>query len=216
MKEVFIMSGNSPFDMIDDIRSWVDDELEGIEIPNTDQLKRRYNKIIKIIRICEKDSLPVSQKLRDEKKQIEEHLNDFALPDEDFNEVLSVAKKLTELSKDIKKKVNQLKNPGKQEIKSPTIMCVKFDDGTVIQENNAVDTFLKALQHMGFDKIASRTHIIALGHALVSRNKNVSPTAKEIDGYYIETHSSTSLKKRWLERIAKELNIGIEFEIFKK
>jgi len=202
--------------MIEDIRSWVYEELEGIEIPNNDQLTNRYNSINKILKICEKDSLPISQSLLDEKKQIEEDLKDSALPDEEFKEVLSVAEKLLELSKDIKKKVNQLKNPGKQEKNAPTIMCVKFDDGKVIQKNSAVNTFLKALQHMGLEKIASQINIIAQGHALVSRKINSRSSAKKIDGYYIETHSSTKQKKSWLERIAKELNIGIKIEIFEK
>jgi polyhydroxyalkanoate synthesis regulator phasin len=210
------MSDNNPFDMIEDIRSWVNNELEGIEIPNNDQLNDRYNKIVKIIKMSEKESLPVSQELLNEKKQIEEDLKDFALSDEELQEVLSVAEKLSELSKQIKKQVNQLKNPGKQEKKSPTIMCVKFNDGTVIQKDNAVDTFLEALEYIGLEKIASQTNIIAQGHALVSRKKNLRPSAKEIDGYYIETHSSTKQKKRWLERIAEKLNIGIECEIIKK
>jgi hypothetical protein len=88
--------------MIEDIRSWVYEELEGIEIPNNDQLTNRYNSINKILKICEKDSLPIPQNLLDEKKQIEEDLKDSALPDEEFKEVLSVADKLSKLSKDIK------------------------------------------------------------------------------------------------------------------
>ena len=167
--------------------------------------------------MSEEESLPVSQKLLDEKEEMEENLKNYTLPDEEFKDVLLVADQLSKLSKQIKKQVNKLKNPGKQEIKAPTILSVKFDDGTVFKEEHAVKTFTKAIQYMGLEKVSCLEDIQVLDHPLVSKTKNINAKApKQVDGYYIETYSSTKQKQKWLKRIAEELNIGIEFEIMKK
>lgn len=92
---------------------------------------------------------------------------------------------------------------------------VLFRDGTIIQEDKAVDTFIKALQHIGLQRLAKGNHgVTHAGFRLVGTEKRPSATKKQalVDGYYIYTHMSNEDKMDDLMQISRYYNLGIEVE----
>jgi len=95
-----------------------------------------------------------------------------------------------------------------------TGLSVTFPNGNIVCETKASTTFMKILWIIGFERI------ITLGKTvrtlpLVSRHKNNHPiyVENQYQGYWIITHSSTKEKKETLEKISKELGLGLKVEI---
>jgi len=85
---------------------------------------------------------------------------------------------------------------------SKTLLVVKFPDGTLIYENFAADSFAKTLKKLGFDAVAA-LGIKVNREELVSRKRPTSyNNFKEIDGYFVITHSSTEQKREILEKVS--------------
>jgi hypothetical protein len=93
-----------------------------------------------------------------------------------------------------------------------TVLRVKFDDGTVIEEHYAADTFALALQRMGLDRV-SALGITECGIPLVGGKKDDQYNQRIIDGRYICTHSNTQKKKVTLEKIAESFKMSLKVEI---
>lgn len=92
---------------------------------------------------------------------------------------------------------------------------VLFRDGTIIQEDKAVDTFIKALQRIGLPRLAKGNHgATHAGFRLVGTEKRPSATKKQafVDGYYIYIHMSNEDKINDLKMISDYYNLGIKVE----
>jgi hypothetical protein len=97
---------------------------------------------------------------------------------------------------------------------SKTRLGVKFSDGTNIEEYYAADTFALALKHMGLAKVEG-LGFKESGISLVGNVRSEQYGQRRIDGKYICTHSNTQKKKDTLEKIAKQLDVGIAVKIIK-
>lgn len=92
-------------------------------------------------------------------------------------------------------------------------MRVTLPENETIFDDAAVSTFLKTLQYIGLEKIASLTHITARRHPLVSTYHPNVGDIKEINGFYIQVNTSTNEKAKILNRYAEELNVNIRVEV---
>lgn len=90
---------------------------------------------------------------------------------------------------------------------------VSFPDGTIICEDKAVDTFIKALQMIGLKRIASDGQCpIHSGYSLVGiRENNIdSSTQHFVDGYFIYTKLSNDTKKADLNTLSDHYGLGMK------
>ncbi|SIN75644.1 hypothetical protein [Vannielia litorea] len=85
-----------------------------------------------------------------------------------------------------------------------TLLTVKFEDGTVVYEPKALETFALAIQKIGFDRV-ERLGLVVNREPLVSRSPSKRYADFQVGNTFIKTHSSTSQKKRTLEEIAARL-----------
>lgn len=92
---------------------------------------------------------------------------------------------------------------------APKILQVVFPDGTEIKENKATQTFIQTIEKIGVEKVEQ------LKDNLVRADKNFDRTAQivQIGNFYINTHSSTIEKKRYLDNISQRLNLNLKVEI---
>ena len=93
-----------------------------------------------------------------------------------------------------------------------TRLRVRFNNGEVIEENYAADTFALAIKKMGFGKVEA-LGLTQEGLPLVGTKRSSEYNQRQIDGKYICVHSSTNRKKEILETIASRLGVGLKTEI---
>ena len=89
---------------------------------------------------------------------------------------------------------------------------VTFADGTVLHEPQAVDTFIKALQKIGLEQIASDAGVPQhAGFSVVSEyeRKADKPVQRMVDGYYIYTNLGNDVKIEDLQDLSKRYNLGL-------
>lgn len=87
-------------------------------------------------------------------------------------------------------------------------------DGVSFQENNAIQTFIKVLQHIGLENVA-KVGIMCSGYNLVSSTKRTDGNRKwqqEVEGKWIYIYFSNPVKCRYLFRIAEYLHKEIKIE----
>ena len=95
-----------------------------------------------------------------------------------------------------------------------TILRVTFPDGTVIEEKKAKVTFANVICRIGLMRVRS-LGIAFCGVPIVSNTVDSKYGNAQIaveNGLYVMTHSSTHDKKKQLDRISDELNIGLKIE----
>jgi hypothetical protein len=94
--------------------------------------------------------------------------------------------------------------------KSPPTTLTVWIGSSALTGEIAADVFCRALKVMGLQRVA----ILALkesGVPIVSRARpDRDRNHREIDGWFINTHSNTRVKKAILEEAAEALNIPIE------
>ena len=93
-----------------------------------------------------------------------------------------------------------------------TRLRVTFSDGTVIDEQQAADTFALALSRLGLPSVEA-LGIYVRNLPLVSMSRGEEYCQTPIENRYVCTHSSTKEKKKLLERISKKLAAPMEIEI---
>lgn len=87
---------------------------------------------------------------------------------------------------------------------------VVFPDGTIIQENKVINTYVKSIEKIGFGRV-NEIGIIRNGINIVSKERH--PNKRSIQKYipekqyYIHIHSSTDSKLLILNQIVSALNI---------
>lgn len=95
---------------------------------------------------------------------------------------------------------------------SRTRLLVTFDDGSTIAEKTAAQTLAKAIERIGFERVAN-VGVLVNGENIASKEKSKKYSDVEISPYFIKTHSSTDQKKRNLEQISKALGLDLEITI---
>jgi ElaB/YqjD/DUF883 family membrane-anchored ribosome-binding protein len=93
-----------------------------------------------------------------------------------------------------------------------TRLRVRFNNGKVIEQYKAADTFALTIKEMGFSKVEA-LEVTLNGFQLVGHQKSNEYDQRQIDGWYVGTHSNTKAKKKILEKIASRLGVGLEVEI---
>ena len=92
------------------------------------------------------------------------------------------------------------------------LLRVIFPDGTEIANRNATLTFVQAIKKIGIERVVQ----LKMGRELVREDTNFSGKSARpvsIENYYIDTHSSTSEKKMYLDKISQQLNLNLKVEI---
>jgi hypothetical protein len=95
---------------------------------------------------------------------------------------------------------------------SRTRLLVTFSDGTTLAEKTAAQTLAKAIQRIGFERVAS-VGVLVNGENIASKEKSKKYSDIEVPPYFIKTHSSTDQKKRNLEQISKALGLHLDISI---
>lgn len=89
-----------------------------------------------------------------------------------------------------------------------TNFTVRFEDGTVIHNSKASDSFAKSIDKIGAKRVADLA-LICCGEQLVSNRRSTKYPSESVlvsDKYYVLTHSGTATKIKYLQTIAKALN----------
>lgn len=96
-----------------------------------------------------------------------------------------------------------------------TGLRVIFADGRVIQEDKASSTFISTLDVIGLDRVEALNMSCDRMNLVSSRPINNGSLASwhKVGRWYVNTHSSTANKARYLKRIAEELGIKLKVEI---
>ena len=201
-----------PMEMVYLLRTWVEKSLSSLT--TVPVAEARYREVLKAIGQLNNLRIPIPEDLRSEKEMLE----DIISVSNDINKLKSLSKELSSLARQINHHLKGMQRPRTQtkDRASPTILRVTFSDDTVIFENKAVDTFVKSLRYIGLERVSELHTIISHGHPLVSTRKIDEPGRqgdKEINGYFINTYSSTEQKATHLRSIARALYLKIQVEV---
>jgi len=213
------MDSYDPLEIVYQLRVWVEKSLgnySSLDAATLVEAKARYRTVIEIINGFEKLLILIPEDINLEKANLE---NILKVPSEEKGKLTVLAKELSSLAIDIKRQLRVMRSPKTTEGKKapPKGLQVTFPDEVVFCENTATKTFIRTLQHIGLKRVSELQSIRALGHPLVSTQKNESAgNVREIDGYYIETRSSTEAKAKYIRGIASNLNIDIIVNIIEK
>lgn len=121
------------------------------------------------------------------------------------------AKKTPFIHQPQKPYVNIKRGPG---TKSPaTGLCVYLRDGSMIQEYSAADTFTEAIKYAGPSKVRDLNIILDHVNLVSTKPKGLYSSQFHFieNGWYVNCHSNTLTKKRFLEKISKDL--GLEWKV---
>ena len=214
------MERNDPFEVVEQLRTWVEERIRSLNTvpPNeaeSHEARERYQEITKLINLHEKLRIAVPEYIRTEQKDLNEFLN---APSEAERKLTSLANQLSDLAKNINHQLQGRRSPGTTKVRrSPgKKLKVAFPDGRIICENKATHTFVNTLQHIGL-KPVSELPLRLNGHPLVStKNSSSALQVREVDGYFIATHSNTEQKARCIRQIAAHLRIEIAVEVIER
>jgi len=87
-------------------------------------------------------------------------------------------------------------------------------DGKEFEEKNAIQTFIKALEYIGLDKVAS-VGIICSGYNLVDNRQRLDGGKKwqqQVGNKWVYVYYSNTAKVMFLMQIAEKLNLKIKIE----
>lgn len=122
--------------------------------------------------------------------------------------------KILELDPQVEHRTLGKRNKPVERLNGKTILRVTFPDGTVIQDPKAKNTFAETIRRIGLLQVRN-LGISFCGVPIVSNtldNKYGQAQIPVENGLYIMTHSSTHDKKKQLDKISKELRIGLKVE----
>ena len=203
------MNNYDPLETANQLTTWVEESLSSLNTASLAEAKARYHDIKKLITQHEELHIPISENIKTEKETLEASIGAS-------EKLTSLARELSSLAKHINSQLRNMPRPGTRRggIARPKKLRVEFADETVICENKAVDTFIRFLRHIGLERVSELQSIKSLGHPLVSTEKNnAARQARETDGYFIETNSSTKQKAEYIRRVARQLHIQISVDI---
>lgn len=96
-----------------------------------------------------------------------------------------------------------------------TRFSVEFPDGTIIAESKAADTLVATVKKFGVAKvrtIVERENLVFCRVPVISnrRDSKYGTSQKELGGgWLLITHSNNQMKKAFLDKVSKELNLGL-------
>lgn len=200
------MANADPSEMIEELRAWVDECFLSLESAI------EYQKIEEIIDQLERLQIPVSEEIKSKKTALESSLDASTEGD---SQLTFLAKELSSLAKDINRRLRDIRSQktaiGRKA--PPKRLRVEFSDGMVVCENKATDTFVQVIHRIGLERV-SELPLKLSGCPLVSAQKyEWARAVRELDGYFIATHSSTEGKATCLQQIADALQIDISVSI---
>ncbi len=205
------MDNYDPIETVHQLRAWVEESIPSSNAGSLAEAKARNREITRVMDQLNKLDIPISEEIILEKRALEKLIG---ISDE-TKKLLSLAKELSSLARDIRDGLRGQKEHGGSPGKAPAKkLRVTFPDGTVIFENKVVETFVKSIEYIGLDRVSKLQSIRKYGHPLVSTQRNEKGMqVRELDGYFIETHSDTKQKARHIRDIARALRIAIEVEL---
>lgn len=130
-----------------------------------------------------------------------------------INELLDA--KLLEQDPQVEHKDGTKRRKPVERVNEKTILKVTFPDGRVIQDKKAKITFTETIRRIGFMKVRN-IGIAFCGVPIVSNtlDKKYGKAQVPVEGgLYVMTHSSTYDKKKQLDKISKELNLGLVVDV---
>ena len=98
---------------------------------------------------------------------------------------------------------------------------MRFPNGEVIAEKKAADTFEKAVKKIGTDRVRQVVEQLNLKFCKVPviskrRDEKYGSSQRPLrGGWLLITHSNNKMKKQFLDKVSKELNLGLIVEIKK-
>ena len=104
---------------------------------------------------------------------------------------------------------------------SATKFSVRFPDGTIIAEQKASDTLVEVVRKIGVAKVRSiveKENLVFCHVTVISnrRDAKYGSTQKDLGGgWLLITHSNNLMKKSFLDKISKELHLGLEVKVEK-
>ena len=119
---------------------------------------------------------------------------------------------VVEAEKSGESQTSEKEKVGRKKRRQSVGFTVAFPDGTEIHEPQAVDTFIKVLQKIGLERIASDAGVPQhVGYSVVSEyeRKADKPVQKLVDGYYIYTNLGNDVKIEDLQDLSKRYNLGL-------
>jgi len=202
-----------PFELLDQVNSWIEKNKPK---PSLEQEEVRHEllKINKTIKDLQDFGCEAPLDLLEKQKKVEDKLCNI-IDSEDMQLLSDLRSRLSELvsaiDKIIRKSSGNVRAPFKR-------LRVKFDNGVIFDFPQAVDTFISALQHIGLNKCAQCVDITHRNHVVVAKTRyeysNLkSGRIREVDGFFVQTKSSTDLKAKFLKDFAMKLGIGVSVEI---
>jgi len=206
------MNNLDSFEILDKLRCQIEKELTSLDDSVISEAQLRRRKVHEIIAKCDELGIPVPFEIKSEQETLECIISTR-------QKFIRLADDLSTLSKNIK---DQLKNrvPQKRAAiprSAPKKLYVTFSDGAVFSEGTATNVFISTLQHIGFRQISELEYIQVAGYPLVSTRKNKSGRQIcEMEGYYIEAHSSTEQKANFIRRIANECGVDLNVDVIAK
>lgn len=104
-------------------------------------------------------------------------------------------------------------------IENPTKgLRVTFPDGTVFWHTSAIDTYVEALQKIGFNRVA-QLDMKHAGYNIVSKTQRPAEAGKvwqhECDGWYIYSNISNETKVADLQQISDQFHLALKIEEIK-
>ncbi len=97
--------------------------------------------------------------------------------------------------------------------KPRTRLRVTFPDGTLLEDQQASDTFALALQRFGLSRVEELGYYVRNLPLVGSTRSDSYACQTEIDGKYVCHHMDNKTKKRFLDRVARRLSMPIEVQI---
>ena len=106
--------------------------------------------------------------------------------------------------------------PTKQVVNRTKGLKVTFPDGTVICEHTAIDTMVRVLQKIGFDKVAASGIEHGGGYGLVSKTMRPVEAGRtwqhKVGSWYVYVNISNQQKKDDLELLSEMFKLGLVVE----
>lgn len=207
-------------ELINQLKAWVEEHFQSLQESFYDKADKsdartRYRQLTSIIHQLQQLGHSIPEDVGSEKEALEAFLH---TEDAEKNRLVILSGELSSLARDINHRLREFRRPATLG-QNPTIykrLHVEFPDGTIIDESNSTNTFVDSIRHIGLQRV-SAVSIYKDGVPLVSTQAPESPRLarkfREIEGYFINTHSGTNAKARYIQRIAEALRLDISVRI---
>lgn len=160
-----------------------------------------------------------AKELIDFLKRIKEnHLESFA--NDQQNDIVQNVPMVSNVSNPEKNDVTPMKTePHKstKKVKNPTKgLKVTFADGSIVWEKSAIDTLIKTLRIIGFERVSKVENTMHAGYPLVSQEMRPTEPGRiwqrKCDEWYIYSYTSNERKIADLRKISDFYNLNLKIE----